>query len=144
MARTLPLGLAPEWDRDFTVGVGISVLLHVAVAALVVFLATMAPAPLPPLQSYTVELTDPSALGGRLAFGPLDRPIGRPARVAPASGAAATFGRSMPTPCWRMGAVTMKMMSSTSMTSTRGVTLMSAIESPVLRPPKAIGYFFRK
>ena len=88
MARTLPLGLAPEWDRDFTIGVGISVLLHVAVAALVVFLATMAPAPLPPLQSYTVELTDPSALGGRLAFGPLDRPIGRPARVAPASGGA--------------------------------------------------------
>ena len=88
MARTLPLGLAPEWDRDFTVGVGVSVLLHVAVAALVVFLATMAPAPLPPLQSYTVELTDPSALGGRLAFGPLDRPIGRPARIAPASGGA--------------------------------------------------------
>jgi len=88
MPRTLPLGLAPEWDRDFTVGVGVSVLLHVAVAALVVFLATMAPAPLPPLQSYTVELTDPSALGGRLAFGPLDRPIGRPARVAPASGGA--------------------------------------------------------
>jgi TonB family protein len=88
MARSLPLGLAPEWDRDFTVGVGVSVLLHAVVAALVVFLATMAPAPLPPLQSYTVELTDPSALGGRLAFGPLDRPIGRPARVAPASGGA--------------------------------------------------------
>jgi len=88
MARTLPLGLAPEWDRDFTVGVGVSVLLHASVEALVVFLATMAPAPLPPLQSYTVELTDPSALGGRLAFGPLDRPIGRPARVAPASGGA--------------------------------------------------------
>jgi TonB family protein len=88
MARTLPLGLAPEWDRDFTVGVGVSVVLHVALGALVVFLATLAPARLPPLQSYTVELTDPSALGGRLAFGPLDRPIGRPARVAPASGGA--------------------------------------------------------
>src|SRR5215475_8059345 len=88
MARTLPLGLAPEWDRDFTVGVGISVLLHVAVAALVVFLATMAPAPLPPLESYTVELTDPTALGGRLAFGPLDRPLGRPKRIADASGGA--------------------------------------------------------
>src|SRR5262249_52612926 len=71
-----------------TVGVGVSVLLHVAVAALVLFLATLKPAPLPPLQSYTVELTDPSALGGRLALGPLDRPLGRPARIAPASGGA--------------------------------------------------------
>jgi colicin import membrane protein len=89
MSRTLPLGIAPEWDRDFTVMVGVSALLHAAVAALVVFLITLAPAPLPPLQSYTVELTDPSALGGRLAFGPLDRPLGRPARIAPASGGAA-------------------------------------------------------
>src|SRR5262249_60322475 len=86
MARTLPLGIAPEWDRDFTLGVGVSALLHAAVAALVVFLITLAPAPLPPMQSYTVELTDPTALGGRLAFGPLDRPLGRPARIAPASG----------------------------------------------------------
>src|SRR5262245_26065147 len=88
MARTLPLGIAPEWDRDFTLGVGVSALLHAAVAALVVFLITLAPAPLPQMQSYTVELTDPTALGGRLAFGPLDRPLGRPARIAPASGGA--------------------------------------------------------
>src|SRR5215831_20089465 len=90
MARTLPLGIAPEWDRDFTLGVGVSALLHAAVAALVVFLITLAPAPLPPMQSYTVELTDPTALGGRLAFGPLDRPLGRPRRIAePAGGAPA-------------------------------------------------------
>src|SRR5262249_10697024 len=88
MARTLPLGIAPEWDRDLTVMVGVSALLHAAVAAFVVFLIPHAPAPLPPLQSYTVELTDPAALGGRLAFGPLDRPLGRPARIAPASGGA--------------------------------------------------------
>src|SRR5258705_13267215 len=49
---------------------------------------------------------------------------------SPASGEAATFGRSMATPCCRMGAVTMKMMSSTSMTSTSGVTLMSEIDPP--------------
>src|SRR5262249_50667377 len=87
-ARTPPLGIAPEWDRDFTLGVGVSALLHAAVAALVVFLIMLAPAPLPPMQSYTVELTDPTALGGRLAFGPLDRPLGRPARIAPARGGA--------------------------------------------------------
>src|SRR5262245_11108235 len=88
MARTLPLGLAPEWDRDFTVMVGVPALLHAALAALVVFLITLAPPPPLPLQAYTVELADPSALGGRLAFGPLDRPLGRPARIAPASGGA--------------------------------------------------------
>src|SRR5215467_10649999 len=49
---------------------------------------------------------------------------------SPASGAAATLGRSIETPCWRMGAVTMKMTSSTSMTSTSGVTLMSEIDPP--------------
>jgi colicin import membrane protein len=88
MARTLPLGLAPEWDRDFTVMVGVSALLHAALAALVAFVITRAPPPALPLQAYTVELTDPSALGGRLAFGPLDRPLGRPARIAPAAGGA--------------------------------------------------------
>src|SRR5262245_51793031 len=49
---------------------------------------------------------------------------------SPVSGPAWTFGRSMVTPCWRIGAVTMKMMSSTSMTSTSGVTLICEIESP--------------
>ncbi len=36
-------------------------------------------------------------------------------------------GRSTFTPLWMSGAVTMKMMSSTSMTSTSGVTLMSVM-----------------
>ena len=40
---------------------------------------------------------------------------------------ALVFGRSTGTPTCRSGAVTMKMISSTSMTSTSGVTLMSAI-----------------
>ena len=39
----------------------------------------------------------------------------------------ATLGRSISSPPWRNGAVTMKMMSSTSTTSTSGVTLISAI-----------------
>jgi TonB family protein len=86
MARAL--SVAPEWDRDFTVGVGVSAVLHVLAAIAVLSLAVYTPKPPPPLESYTVELTDPSALGGRLAFGALDRPIGRPKRIADASGGA--------------------------------------------------------
>src|SRR3954470_7959635 len=40
---------------------------------------------------------------------------------------ALAFGSATSTPWWSMGAAIMKMMSSTSITSTRGVTLMSAI-----------------
>ena len=40
---------------------------------------------------------------------------------------ALVFGRSTGTPTVRSGAVTMKMMSSTSITSTNGVTLISLI-----------------
>src|ERR1700757_912029 len=48
-------------------------------------------------------------------------------------------GRSTLTPLWMSGAVTMKMMSSTSMTSTSGVTLMSVIarRPPPVSPPNA-------
>src|SRR5262249_8085388 len=56
----------------------------------------------------------------------------------PVSGPDVTLGRSIDTPCCRIGAVTMKMMSSTSMTSTSGVTLMSEIESLPPGAPKAI------
>jgi hypothetical protein len=43
------------------------------------------------------------------------------------------LGRFTLTPCWMRGAVTMKMMSSTSITSTMGVTLISLM---VTRPPE--------
>ena len=90
MPRTLSHELASEWGPDFTRGVGVSAILHLAIAALIVWAATRAPAPPPPMTAYTVELTDPAALGGRLAFGPLDRPLGRPRRIAePAGGAPA-------------------------------------------------------
>src|SRR4029077_2014575 len=56
----------------------------------------------------------------------------------PASGPDVTLGRSIATPCCRIGAVTMKMMSSTSMTSTSGVTLMSEIAPPSLGAPNAM------
>src|SRR5690349_5660801 len=45
----------------------------------------------------------------------------------PASGAARVFGNSTDTPCWMIGAVTMKMTRSTSITSTSGVTLICAM-----------------
>jgi TonB family protein len=76
------------WDRDFTIGVALSTLLHAGVGFLVLWLVSRTPAPPPPVESYTVELTDPAALGGRLAFGPLDRQIGRPRRIADAAGGA--------------------------------------------------------
>src|SRR5512137_2221918 len=52
---------------------------------------------------------------------------------------ALTSGRSTSTPCCSMGAVIMKMMSRTSMTSTSGVTLISASIVPgVWLPPIAM------
>ena len=41
------------------------------------------------------------------------------------TGCAFTWGSATSTPCWMRGAVTMKMMSRTSITSTSGVTLIS-------------------
>jgi TonB family protein len=82
------LSLDPEWGHDFTVGVGVSAVLHLMAAIAILYLAAHAARSATPLESYTVELIDPNALGGRLAFGPLDRPLGRPKRIADASGGA--------------------------------------------------------
>src|SRR5438132_11575053 len=69
MAASRPLRLAPEWDDRFTRMVGLSALGHALVLAAVVLAAgRMGSRPLP-LAPYTVELTDPSALGGRLPPG---------------------------------------------------------------------------
>jgi hypothetical protein len=58
--------------------------------------------------------------------------------LSPESGAACVFGRSTGTPTVRSGAATMKTISSTSMTSTIGVTLISDIGARLylLRPPR--------
>jgi len=45
------------------------------------------------------------------------------------------------TPCWSMGAMSIMMMSSTSMTSTSGVTLISDL-TPPLAPPRSIAIVF--
>src|SRR5438876_7967735 len=69
MATSRPLRLAPEWDDRFTRMVGLSALGHaLVVAAVVLFAGRMGSRPLP-MVAYTVELTDPSALGGRLPPG---------------------------------------------------------------------------
>jgi colicin import membrane protein len=69
MAVSSPLRLAPEWDGRFTRMVGVSALGHVLALAMLVLVAGRgAPRPLP-MVAYTVELTDPNALGGRLPAG---------------------------------------------------------------------------
>ncbi len=75
MART-PVRLAPEWDARFAGGIGVSLLLHGLVLAGLVLLAPLAARRPAPLGAYTVELTDPSALGGRLPPGPIKGEVG--------------------------------------------------------------------
>ena len=55
--------------------------------------------------------------------------------LSPSSCFASDFGNSIGTPTVSSGAVTMKMMSSTSMTSTIGVTLISLIGRAGAAPP---------
>ena len=47
------------------------------------------------------------------------------------SGLFMSRGSATETPCWRNGVMTMKMISSTSMMSTIGVTLMSELKPPL-------------
>jgi len=61
--------LAPDSDHRFTRMVGVSAVAHVMALGAVVFFATRSPPPPLPLVAYTVEITDPSALGGRLPPG---------------------------------------------------------------------------
>src|SRR5213592_3846460 len=69
MAASRPLRLAPEWDDRFTRMVGLSALGHALVlVAVVLLVGRLGGRPLP-MVAYTVELTDPSALGGRLPPG---------------------------------------------------------------------------
>jgi colicin import membrane protein len=69
MPAPRPLRLAPEWDDRFGRMLGVSALGHVlVVATLVVFAGRAGMRPLP-MTAYTVELTDPSALGGRIPQG---------------------------------------------------------------------------
>jgi colicin import membrane protein len=76
MARPVPVGVAAGWDPRFTRMVGVSACAHAALLAVVlVVLPRLHPAP-PALTGYTVELTDPSALGGKPPPGRPDQPLG--------------------------------------------------------------------
>ena len=64
MAAHRPLRLAPEWDDRFTRMVVVSAVLHVGAIVATVWLLAGRGGPTPvPLVAYTVEITDPSALG---------------------------------------------------------------------------------
>src|SRR5437773_4267140 len=84
MAASRPLRLAPEWDDRFARMIGLSALGHALVVAAAVLLAGHVGTRPLPMVAYTVELTDPSAVGGRLPPGAPGRdlsggPAGPPA-----------------------------------------------------------------
>src|SRR5947207_11190341 len=84
MAASRPLRLAPEWDDRFARMIGLSALGHALVVAATVLLAGHVGTRPLPMVAYTVELTDPSAVGGRLPPGAPGRdlsggPAGPPA-----------------------------------------------------------------
>ena len=83
MPRAVLMRGTPDWDPQFTRMVGVSAAAHAALLVLVLFvLPFITPAPLP-IVAYTVELTDPSSLGGKLPVGRPDQPIGpRPGPAA--------------------------------------------------------------
>ena len=76
MPAQRPLRLAPEWDDRFTRMVVLSAVLHAAAIAGMLWLLVGrgGPAPLP-MVAYTVEITDPSALGGRMPSGQPGQPL---------------------------------------------------------------------
>src|SRR5690348_16627391 len=84
MPRPRPLRLAPEWDDRFGRMLGVSALGHVLVVAAIVVLAGRASMRPLPMTAYSVELTDPSALGGRVPSGPLGRELSGGPQHAPA------------------------------------------------------------
>jgi colicin import membrane protein len=86
MARTMAFGVSARRDPHVVRMVGLSAVLHGTVLfVLLVLLPLLKPAPLP-IVAYTVELTDSSSLGGRLAPGRADLPMGP--RPGPSGGEA--------------------------------------------------------
>jgi len=98
MARTAIMRPSTRQDPQVARMVGVSAVLHGTVLfVLIVLLPLVKPRPLP-LVAYTVELTDPSSLGGRLAPGRTDLPPGpRPGPTASAD-APAKEGEAAPKP----------------------------------------------
>src|SRR6058998_408031 len=84
MPPSRPLRLAPEWDARFARMVTVSTVGHVLVLGLVVALSGRAASRPLPLVAYTVELTDPGALGGRTPPGAPGADLSGGPAVAPA------------------------------------------------------------
>jgi TonB family protein len=99
MLATRRLRLAPEWDGRFTRMVVLSGFAHVSVIVLILLLAARGgPRPLP-MVAYTVELTDPNAVGGRLPPGRIGtKPTPEAAPAPPPPGPPADETASAPEP----------------------------------------------
>jgi colicin import membrane protein len=69
MANPRPLRLTPEWDARFTRMVLLSGAAHVVAIVILIVLAERSGVRPLPMVAYTVEITDPNALGGRLPGG---------------------------------------------------------------------------
>ena len=95
--------VAAEWDPQFTRMMLVSAALHVtALFALLVVLPMIHPGSAP-MTAYVVELTDARSLGGRLAPGRPDQPLGprpgtAPAAETPAPAAPAAKADAAPPP----------------------------------------------
>ncbi len=81
MATPSPLRLQPEWDGRFTRMLWLSAGLHLAVLVVATLVAPLARPRSIPMVAYTVEVTDPNALGGRLPPGTISKDLsGGPTR----------------------------------------------------------------
>jgi TolA protein len=99
MSRAMVMGVV-NGRRDPWVGrmVGLSAALHGSLLFLLIVVVPLLTPREPPITAYTVELTDSSSLGGRLAPGRPDLPMG-PRGGTPGSGQApAKLGEPAPKP----------------------------------------------
>src|SRR5581483_8309666 len=69
MPASRPFRLEPERDGRFGRMIGLSTLAHAAIVVLLVVAGERSGYRPPPMVAYTVEITDPNALGGRLPPG---------------------------------------------------------------------------
>lgn len=98
MARPTAVPMSRARDPQVAQMVGLSAAAHVGVLfVLLVVMPPVKPSP-PPLVAYTVELTDSSSLGGRLAPGRTDLPMGARPGANTTTDAPAKQGEPAPTP----------------------------------------------
>jgi TonB family protein len=86
------MGIASGWDPRFTRMIGVSACAHVLLLVGVLVVLPLVKPSTPPITGYTVELTDPSALGGKPPPGRPVEPLG-PRPGAEAADAQARLGQ---------------------------------------------------